>query len=283
MKTVLGIPTSAAFRPERRASLDRLRMQLGPWTNDASTYFEVADKCPHPDWSRRLWETGRDMTAGDPTAQFVTIQDDVVVPDNFAAILQAIYSIWPDRIVSLFNVHPISRELARAGGKMYRSRAFVLGVGYSIPGSLMVEFCEFRKRNDQAARMRSEDSFVALWAVETGRDIYHPMPSLVEHDLSMPSTWGADQHGNRSATVSFRDYSAAELERPDFWVHPGTPRLITDHLGPRCWLCVDPAHPEIGEQAFMTFEPSGVAIGARCWAKCGEFLGADVARRMAGG
>ena len=282
MRTVLGIP-HAAHLHDRAAGMARLRAQLGDWTKDPSTYFEVTDKLPHPDWSRQLWEKGRDLTVGDPTAQFVTIQDDVVIPENFAQILQALYTIWPDRIVSLFNVHPISRELARAGGKMYRSRAFVLGIGYSIPGSLMAEFCDFRARNEKAARMRSEDSFVALWAVETGRDIYHTLPSIVEHDVSMPSTWAADNHGNRTARVSFRDYSPAELAREDFWVHGGVPRLITDHLGPRCWLCVDPKRPEIGEQAFMTFEPSGVAIGARCWAKCGEFLGADVARRMAGG
>ena len=285
MRIHLGIShgfkrADGTIREDRVASMARLRAQLGTWPDEYREFSEVE---PHPDWSKRMWTWGRDVCAGDPTAIALFLQDDVIVPENLYAILQALYSVWPSGIVNLIGAHPVARELARQGGRAYRSRAFLLGLGYSVSADIIPEFVAFRERNEQAARMRSEDSFLALFAVETGRDVLHPMPSLVEHDLSVSSTWSADNHGNRKAIISFRDYSNAEMQRADFWQHPGATRLITDHLGPRCWLCCDPAHPEIGEQAFMTWEPSGVAIGARCWARAGEFLGADVARRMAGG
>lgn len=42
---------------------------------------------------------------------------------------------------------------------------------------------------------------IGLWCATTGRKVYHPLPTIVDHDVNLVSTYGNDNHENRRSTV----------------------------------------------------------------------------------
>lgn len=266
-RLVLCVP-HAAHVESRIPSMERLRGQIGNWPDP---YIEITHKGPHWEWAMKLWEAGRDACDGDPNSTFITIQDDVTIPENFYDVLQAVFTAVPDKIVAGLTPHAVAREIARGGGRWMRTRSWILGNMYSIPGAMMPEFYDYAERNLASLRMTCEDQFTARFCVETGRDTWHPLPSLVEHDTSVPSTWGADDSMHRRAIVSFRNFDTKDMVRPDWWQPSGRVPLISEHLGPMCWGCFN-------EQAAITY-PSGMSLGANCaasfFARVTQHLGAN--------
>lgn len=261
----IAIP-HAAYRPGRPESLARLRAQLG---GDGSDRRVFADKEPHWKWSLRLWRWGLESGAD----WLVQLQDDVQVPETFgAAVRAALAAASPSaQVVALFGIHPLARELARQGQRWHRTRAWLMGNGYALRRDFLAEFVPWVDANEALARVTCEDALINRYCVETGRDVFHTMPSLVEHDLSIASTWGdqakgmgldrPENHGHRKATVSYLDFNPRELTRVDFWQQQGDVRALLDSLGPRCWMCLGQ------EGAFISSQESGVHLGPQCFAK----------------
>jgi hypothetical protein len=268
----------APHMPGRIESMARLKATIdnsdGPG-NDLVRIF--ADREPHWRWSRKMWRWGLDTGM----LHLVQLQDDALVPPNVLAVLHALHAGAPAKadVVALFGVHPIGRELARTGMRWHRSRAWVLGIGYSLSRRFLEGFVPWVEANDARARVTCEDALINAYCVENGIDVYHPLPSVVEHDIGVPSTWGAqsadmgldkpENHGHRKAVVSWRDYGLAEMARPDFWEQQQDVRLLPESLSPTCWFC-------LGEPAFISSQETGVQVGPGCFAK----MAAEAARRM---
>jgi hypothetical protein len=263
----IGIPHCAA-RPERRATLARLLDSLGPIPDDM--VLKVFDEPgPHWVWSREMWSWGLATDA----PWFLQIQDDQVVPPNVLRAVRAMIAGSPAGcdVIGAFAVHPLGREIARQGGRWYRTRAWLMGGMYLFTRSYLKDFVPWVKANEARARVTCEDSLSNFFTNETGRDVFHPCPSLCEHDLSIPSTWmqqATDMgvpdpalHGNRRPTVSYKDFLPSELERAEFWEQPGgLVRLLPDSCGPLCWFC-------ISEPAFISSTETGVHVGPNCFSK----------------
>ncbi len=267
--TCIVIP-HAAHQPGRPESLKRLLAQIGGGGPEPIT---LSDREPHWRWSRRLWRAGLESGAD----WLVQVQDDVQVPSTFRQATRAALSVAPEGcdVVALFGIHPLARELARQGGRWYRTRAWLMGNGYCLSRAFLAEFVPWAEANEAIARVTCEDALINRYCAQTGRDVFHTMPSLVEHDLTIASTWAEqaasmsldrpENHGHRKATVSYLDYSDREITRADFWHQQGTVRALLDHLGPRCWFCNG------NEPAFISSQDSGVHIGAACAMRvCGE-------------
>jgi hypothetical protein len=264
----IAIP-HAAHKPGRAASLERLRAQLG---GDGSDRRVFADKEPHWRWSLRLWRWGLESGAD----WLVQLQDDVEVPATFRDAVKAALSVAPEHceVVALFGIHPLARELARVGNRWHTTANWLMGNGYALSRPFLAEFVPWVEANEAIARVTCEDALINRFVTETGRRVFHTIPSLVEHDLTIPSTWGEqaasmgldrpENHGHRKAVVSYRDYSAAEITRPDFWHQQGEVRALLDSLGPRCWMCLG------AEKAFISSKESGVHIGKGCFTKMAE-------------
>jgi hypothetical protein len=274
----LAIP-HAPHKPGRTESLRRLGSMLGLELSFSGgsghgiaqrsgidfMYRVFAEREPHWEWSKRLWRWGLETKAD----YLVQLQDDVLVPENFFPALRALLTTHPSGVTALMGIHPLARELARMGGRMHRTRAWLLGNGYVLSKHFLAEFCPWVERNEARARICSEDSLINAFCVETARDIFHPIPSLVDHDLSVPSTWGADNNGHRSATVSWKNFMPAEIEHPGFWSHPGEIRLLLDSLRPHCWFCMQ-------EEAFISSATTGMHVGPNCFARMAQ----EAASRM---
>jgi hypothetical protein len=272
MTTIAIAVPHAAHKPGRKESLQRLQEQLG----FAPMVF--ADREPHWAWSKRIWHWGLESKG----AWLVQLQDDMQVPADFLGVATAALSRAPAGadVVALTTIHPIARELARQGHRWHRTRAWLMGNAYALSHAFLAEFVPWVESNEATARVTCEDALINRYCVETGRDVFHTLPSLAEHDLSVPSTWaeqaasmGLDRpenHGNRQVTVSFRDYSPQELAREGFWEQQGDIRMLADHLGPRCWFCCGQ------EMAFISSQESGVHIGPACFAKVAQ----EAASRM---
>jgi len=163
--------------------------------------------------------------------------------------------------VALFSPHPLAREIARMGGRWHRTRAWVMGNGYLLSRAFLSEFVPWVIANEARARVTCEDALIGAFCVETARDVFHPLPSIVDHDVSVPSTNGADSTGHRRATVHWSHYMPAELEDPNYWVQPGATRLLAaGECSPRCWFC-------LAEDAFISSQETGVHIGPACMAR----------------
>lgn len=265
MKIEYVIP-HAPHMPGRRESLDRLLLtpRFSP--------VVFSEKEPHWSWSRKMWRHGLESGAD----WLVQLQDDVMVPETFTAACEAMLTSVPEgaEVVAMTTIHPLAREVARQGQRWHTTREWLMGNAYALKASFLRELVPWVEKNEALARVTCEDALINRFCVQTGRSVFHCLPSLAEHDLSVPSTWGdqaramgldrPEEHGHRQTAVSWRDFSPQEITRPEFWVQQQTVRALLDHLGSKCWLCLGK------EPAFCIMSDSGIGIGPGCHGKLAQ-------------
>lgn len=231
--------------PERVLSMKRLKSQLGIigecdgvifdneiLPNDVDGwYFEMTDRAPNHVWSERMWTWATEC--GDAT-HAVFLQDDVTVGADFWKRLQAMISAAPDQIIGLEAAHPMCANLLRAGARWCTTTDGLIGVGYVMPIRVLKEFLAWRatKLLPKALEQISEDTLIDVFAMHTKRKIWHPVPTIIDHDIELKSTYGNDNHTNRRPTATWADFAklggdVGRLARPEFWTQDTPP----PHLG----------------------------------------------------
>ena len=231
----LGLPHTP-WVPERVVSYDRLRAQLlaGAHTDHVRVFDERESNRV---WSQKLWRWGVSTGA----SHLLQLQDDVVVAPNFWPALRAMVTAVPDQIIGLEAAHPLGPEMRRTGRAWYRTRAWLVGVGYVFPVGVMLDFLAWCDVNPDRVATTNEDSLLSHWAASIGRDIWHPVPTILDHDLGVPSTYGNDAHHEwslwRKPTVTWRDVERpAALEDPAYW-RLTEPPLLPGPGTEACWFC----------------------------------------------
>jgi hypothetical protein len=217
----LGIP-HCPWVPAREASMDRLRTELGTgWRGLASPAMgcessrEFTDKQANHEWSLSMWswglETGCDF--------FLTLQDDVeVMPGGFWPAFQAMLAVLPKAAaLGLSSVHPGARDVERQSHRWYRTRSWLVGWAYGLWREDLIELLKFRESLGDAVTKITEDALVNRFISETGRATWHPVPTIVDHDTTVDSSYGNDSHLHRRAAVRWEGYKPAELAAPSFW------------------------------------------------------------------
>lgn len=260
----LAIPHTP-WVPARVESICRLHITLGVSAAkaglDAPPPMRVfEDKEPNWSWSDKLWDWGH---AGDHNAtHLVQLQDDVIVAPNFWAALQAMVEANPDHILNLQGAHPAFRAIARHECRWAQSRAWMVGVAYVIPRFDLIELCAWRRGvPDNRLQKINEDDLIAEFCMATGRAIHHPIPTIIDHDTSIESTYNNEGHSFRRPTVSWKEYGAKEIEDPLFWKLPPAVPVIANPHGEICWFCYE--EPGIAASA-----KTQAWIGRRCLAGC---------------
>lgn len=213
MKTIaLGIPHLPDGGP-RDARVAHLRLILG--TIMPSHRREFTDKEPNAVWSEKMWrwglETGADF--------FLTLQDDSdVMPEGFWPALQAMLTVLPKgAALGLSAVHPEAIKVRAQGHRWYRTQSWLVGWGYGLWREDLEELLAFREDLGEDAAALNEDSLVNAFIAATGRSTWHPVPSIVDHDTSLESNYGNDEHTCRRTVVRWDAYRPAELAAPEFW------------------------------------------------------------------
>ena len=260
----LAIPHTT-WVPERVASMDRLREALGHPLRDTDAsieagkwpthYREFTDRAPNTVWSEALWtwllETGAEWC--------LQLQDDVMVAPCFWPALRAMIAALPQEaeVIGLTSVHPGSVEIARQGHRWFTTRGNLVGWAYMLTHDALSEFRIARDLLPPAFRQMNEDMQIAEWAARSGRLVWHPVPTIVDHDTSIPSSYANDHHGHRRPQVTWRDFGEGSLTDPSFWLPSGTPTMLGNAPMFACsWCGVEPGK--------MVSEATGARIGPSC-------------------
>lgn len=249
----LAIPHTP-WIPERVDSLDRLLGTLsGAWPSDPHRRI-FKDREPNWSWSAKLWRWGLETGA----THLLQLQDDVIPAPNFWAALTAMIEACPDQIVSLHGGHPANRLIAHRGGNWTQSKAWMVGVGYVIPRAILDELVKYRATLPDNPGI-NEDDLIGRFCVLTQRPVYHPIPTIIDHDTDVASTYKNDAHLYRKPTVTWRDYMPKEIESVSFWKVASEPPLVQDPHHGLCWFCYN-------EPGAAGSSATSAMIGRRCLA-----------------
>ena len=208
----------AGFLPERKATLARLRDQIGP-----GQYVAVSQTREHAStWSKRLYQVG--METGADYVCF--LNDDVTVAPDFVRVLEAMHFARPSDVLALHTTFPMARDLDRAMQRWFRSY-WVTGPAYSMPMARLKSLQAFIAHLPRwFVESRNEDNVAMQWLWAEQTPAWHPIPAVVKHDVTVPSSLGYDHHPLRQPTYTWEDCPGAELTRPAFWMPRGVPLLF---------------------------------------------------------
>lgn len=218
----LGI-IHAAHAPERAAMLERLAVDLTPLPRWLAAQRVHGERESPRDWARRAW---RWAVSTDATFH-VIINDDVRLAPMFWPALAAMLAAMPDdAVLGLGTVSPGQRDACKRGERWLRDGHGVVGWAYGM-FTWQLELLLEREAALPAAHRSPghdeckpgceywhEDSWMNATLAELQLAVWHPIPSIVDHDTSIPSLYGNDHHKHRTAPVTWREY---DLTSPEFW------------------------------------------------------------------
>lgn len=227
-------------------SARRLGEALHPVTPDGDSispgysnlrYF--ADRAPNWAWSEAMWRWALETGA----AHALFLQDDVIPAPNFWPALTAMLAAAPDKVIGLEQAHPAGKRLALEGHRWMTTSDMLIGPGYVFPRTELAEFLKWRRDALRPGAVENipEDTLIGVWSLATGRRLWHPIPTIIDHDTSIESTYGNGAHANRRPTVTWRDgdvvgFAAEDLEDAEWWrrinvVDRATVTIRDNHLG----------------------------------------------------
>jgi hypothetical protein len=213
MTTGLFIASAAGWDERRRAPLKRLQGQLPGAVTVVSEVKEHASV-----WSRRLY--ARALASKHDHLLF--LNDDVIVCPEFERVIGAMVAAVPDQVISLHTGLPEASELRAEWLRSY----LVNGPAYLYPRAMLSSLFEFCEALPKVMRDRMNEDEVAahhLWSLQ--QPAWHCVPALVNHDTSVPSTLGYDNHPMRGSSNS--DWA----HMPHDWTVRGEPKFC-----PHPWL-----------------------------------------------
>ncbi len=181
----IGIP-HAAHAPERRPGLERILAQLKA-EGAPEPYVTTAWRRPQ-DFGPDLWQTG--IASG--AEHCVYLSDDALLCEDFVQVVKNVVSVKPTEIIAIFSNHAGASWAKNAGYRWYTTPDGLAGVGSILPRELLVELMAWREEalSREAKDRIPDDTQIDIFAMATGRLIHTPLPSLVDHDDSLPSLLG---------------------------------------------------------------------------------------------
>ena len=216
----LAIPHTP-WVPEREASMSRLREQLRP-CQSVFRYREFAHKAPNRVWSKELW----DWAAASGASHLLQLQDDVQVCDYFWPHLANMLMCSQTKVIGLESVHHKAGVVLAGGSNWYTTADGLIGVGYILPITVLKAFLAWRDTQLVDGWVCDEDTLIGVYCLVSGTRIWHPVPTLIDHDTSLASTYGNDLHTNRRPLLTMVGQSGRWA--PKSWFPPpGT----VPHLG----------------------------------------------------
>lgn len=187
--------THAAFEPRRRVSLSRARETLDMSMKLLGVDWTVLVICDEIRQGNLVpWLNTLDRLLESDATHLVMLPDDVILPTTFAESLLAFVQAFPEDLLDLFANHPDAGQALRQLYTAYETPDGFVGFGV-FPRALAARFALWRAHalvqpwRDAHAHPQgcNADESVALWAMSEGIRTIKPLPSLVDHDASLPS------------------------------------------------------------------------------------------------
>lgn len=263
----LAIPHTP-WVPARVESMARVRAALGvampPTGGDEPclAYTEITERASNKVWPRKMWQwmidTGADWC--------LTVQDDTLIAPCFWPALRAMLPhVGARAVLGLAASHPLGPSIAYAGHRWYKTQSWAIGWGYALRRSDLVEFVQFCDTHADWVERFNEDELLNRWVQETKRFTWHPVPTIVDHDVSVASLYKNDEHTHRRSTVTWRDYGEASMTDTDWWLPSGDPQLLPLAWVRTCWHCGK-------EEGKLRSAETGAYIGPQCLANIFGFM-----------
>lgn len=252
----LALPTLAREDRARRASLDRTLSDLGLLSHipfDVARAEGVEIDVHDGRLLRRLrlfqerqanWALGQSMFRWleEQTTDYVgVVQDDVRLhPDGWRAI-EAMLEVKPRAILGLHASHPALRQLFLEGGISWATTDDgLVGTMWIMPRAgeapSIEDLVRFSSTELCCGALESlhEDDLIGVYAMARGIPIHHPVVSPMDHDVSVASAYGNDNHAYRRPAVTLWEAAEREAEKGPHardWTTPETYRSEVAHLG----------------------------------------------------
>ena len=240
--------THAAFAPERRESLVRMRERL-PRQGDAVTVLR-SDVREHPaQWAQRLWQWV--AWQDEPV---VCLEDDVILPDGFHEMCEAVLRASGGKAC-------VSLHLQAPGTVDVQFQRWCRSYWLSTVACIMtpddarslVEYSCALPWN-VLARM-NHDNIAIWWAWERQQPFLATIPGLCKHNSAIPSTFGYDKHPNRVPHVGLWAQEGMRPTDPDWWgAVPGCPPHVNNP-----W-----AQPHVLESIRRALQGGGLCLACAC-------------------
>ncbi len=203
----------AAHRPEREAVYRRLRNSL------CAEYVHIESAPGKPrEWSERQWRGGLALD----TTHVCCLNDDVIICPDFIPTLERVIAAQPDSIIDLRQSHELAKEADKRGLRWITTNEGMLGQAYVLPSRVLRDFLDWRENAlvPGALDALSEDRLINLYAMQHEGLIWHCVPALIDHDVSVPSLYGNENDGIRRPVVLPRE-GMAELDWNTDALHAG--------------------------------------------------------------
>ena len=239
--TIATCVVHAAHLPDRARTMARLREQLFVRPSDERAGWPYREETTRGHWT--VWaELAWSWLAEQRATHALVLQDDVELAPNFWRVLTAMVAGRPDDVIGLDCAHPAARRFFLAGAPGYTTSDGMIGIGYVLPLEQLRELLAWKRTAVKPSALTpyatnfGEDLLIALWCMATGRRIFHPTPTPIDHDLEVTSTNpGYDDHWYRRPQASWtdldrlepalRECTAAAVEQAEFWARP------VEHVG----------------------------------------------------
>lgn len=166
-------------------------------------------------WALAQWKWA---LAQDATHHLFMTDDLDIMPEHFWKALGAMVAQKPDVPIGLLSNHPRAPELYLNGHQWYRTNSWLVGPAYVLPHELLAEFVADFERKPWGShttvgtqQWANDDSSINEWITKTGRECWHPLPTIIEHRHDIASTTG---HGDKYSRerISWRDVRACTVD-----------------------------------------------------------------------
>lgn len=245
----LAIPTLAREDRARAASLERTLNDLGLKEHLLDVEDAVIALPDVPVSVARLftdraanWSLGQRIfrwLSEQSTTHVGVVQDDVRLHPRGWKAIEAMLEVKPRAILGLHASHPALRQLFVEGGIAWGSTDDgLVGTMWIMPRdgdapsmTDLVRFSTTELARGALERIH-EDDLIGLYAMARGIPILHPVVSPMDHDVSVASAYGNDNHAYRRPAVTLWDVEDEKREALDRdWTSPETYRSEVASLG----------------------------------------------------
>lgn len=178
--------------PERDLTMGRLRGQL---VRNGLQVDYLADKPAKSfhDWSLDVWHGTLSFAKEHGRTHLLLLNDDVILHERFGELLTQAVTARPGDVIGLHQPHHKFAEVKSSWGTSYDG---LVGPAHVWPVPVFEDFLEFREECFLPAVRETldwpEDAQQATFLLATRQLVYHPVPAIIDMDLSVRSNYGHD-------------------------------------------------------------------------------------------
>jgi hypothetical protein len=251
----------------RQDAFERLVTAIGPENH----IWEEVGPGPEHAFNGRRWHRALDMAKKLGHTHCAFLDDDVLTCPDFVANLRKVIAAQPERVIGLHHPHGsmcgaayqmtgirevnVAGMVEWCGNHWVTTSDGVLGPANVIPTYILEKFLEWRASALLPGALEAIDSDVllGLFCLEHNVKVYHPIPTITDHDLTIATNFaGNEKTRGRATQCNWKTYPL-----PESWSQRSEPEHLGSWFGPWCsqnarWLKRPSSDPIISPTGFWT-------------------------------